>query len=98
MESRACPVCNGSKKTKLFHQSFAKFEGANLLSSYDVVACDDCGFCFADNIPTQDEFDTYYRELSKYENIGDELKESPYDVNRFGIMVKYLEPFLKKND
>jgi hypothetical protein len=97
MENRLCPICNSDKKTVLFHQSFSGFADNNLLNSYDVVACDDCGFCFADNIPPQNVFDKYYRDLSKYENVGTEIKESPYDLNRFGIIVSYLEPFLKND-
>jgi hypothetical protein len=95
-EERKCPVCNGSKKVLLFHQSFSGFSDNNLLTSYDVVSCEDCGTCFADNIPSQDHFDRYYRDQSKYENVGEEIKESPYDVNRFKITISYLEQFLDK--
>ena len=97
MESRLCPVCRCSEKTILFHQNFSGFSDNNLLSSYDVVSCDDCGFCFADKIPDQTDFNKYYRDLSKYENIGAEIKESPYDLHRFNIFVDYMEPFLKDN-
>src|SRR5262249_20714783 len=56
--------------------------------------CVACGFCYADKIPPQQVFDVYYRELSKYESKSEELRESPYDRNRFSIMVNYLKPFL----
>lgn len=38
-----------------------------MLSGYDVVACNRCGFCYADKIPGQNAFDQYYRTMSKYE-------------------------------
>ena len=94
MEKRICTVCSCKENEVLFHQSFSGFSDNNLLSSYDVVACDSCGFTYADHIPDQKVFDVYYRELSKYESNNLELRESPFDHNRFSIMVKYLKPFL----
>ncbi|MBX3165020.1 MAG: class I SAM-dependent methyltransferase [Bacteroidetes bacterium] len=94
MEKRNCPICDGKKNQKLFHQSFSGFSDTNLLDSYDVVACNNCGFCYADNIPDQKKFDVYYRELSKYESNTVEVKEGYYDRLRFEAMVKYLKPFL----
>lgn len=82
----------------MFHQSFSDFSDITLLSSYDVVACVVCGFCYSDKIPSQNVFDVYYRELSKYESNSDELRELPYDRNRFSIMVNYLKPFLNNRD
>jgi SAM-dependent methyltransferase len=47
-----------------------------LMTGYDVVVCTDCGFMFANNIPSQEAFDAYYEEYNKYEfdapvNVGD---------------------------
>ena len=98
MKTRACPVCDNTKNEILFHQSFSGFSGGNLLNSYDVTSCEVCGFCFADKIPEQKEFDAYYRELSKYENYSIELYESPYDRNRFSVMVNYLKKYLRHPD
>jgi hypothetical protein len=47
--SRKCPICNCSSGEVLHTQCFALSEGHPLQSSYDFVACDSCGFCFADN-------------------------------------------------
>ncbi len=96
MEIRPCPICESRKRTILFHQTFSGFDGGNLLQSYDVVACDTCGLCFADKIPSQAQFDAYYRDLSKYENQSAELKESPYDIRRFEVTASYLQKFLRK--
>ncbi|MBP7476922.1 MAG: class I SAM-dependent methyltransferase [Chitinophagales bacterium] len=98
MEKRACPICNSIESNHLFHQSFSGFADSNLLDSYDVVSCAKCGFTFADQIPNQAHFDIYYRELSKYENKGEALVESKYDLNRFSIMVKYLKDFIETPD
>jgi SAM-dependent methyltransferase len=96
MEKRICPICSSKEAEILFHQSFSDFSDVTLLVSYDVVACNECGFCFADKIPPQKIFDVYYRELSKYESNSDELYESPFDRNRFSVFVNYLKPFLDK--
>jgi SAM-dependent methyltransferase len=98
MEKRICPICSNGNNEILFHQSFSDFSDITLLSSYDVVACNECGFCYSDKIPPQKVFDVYYRELSKYEINSDSLRESPYDRNRFDVMVKYLRPFLENQD
>ena len=37
------------------------------MESYDVAVCCRCGFGYADNIPSQEEFNDYYASMSKYE-------------------------------
>ncbi|MEJ7826672.1 MAG: class I SAM-dependent methyltransferase [Segetibacter sp.] len=98
VEDRNCPVCNSNKKELLFSQSFSGITESNLLSSYEVVSCNECGFCFADKIPGQERFDKYYRDLSKYESNTEEYKPSPYDLKRFGIMVPVIKEFLDEPD
>jgi len=65
------------------------------MNDYDVVACKICGFCFADQIPTQERFDIYYREMSKYEGNSREVQENRYDLERFNQMAFYIVPFLE---
>ncbi|GHT48138.1 hypothetical protein FACS1894102_0480 [Spirochaetia bacterium] len=64
---RACPVCNSKKSEMLFVQKFANIEGVSFLTGYDVVSCNDCGFIYASNIPSQEIFDEYYINANKYE-------------------------------
>jgi SAM-dependent methyltransferase len=66
--SRNCPICNNDKGMVLVSQLFELWEGHPLRDNYDVTACTHCGFVFADTENTQDEYDRYYRELSKYED------------------------------
>jgi SAM-dependent methyltransferase len=79
---RACPVCGSKEREVLYRQRFKGVSGGSLLAGYDVVLCRACGFAFADNLPDQEDFDSYYRELSKYENPerGGEL--SAFDLQR----------------
>ncbi len=92
---RLCAVCNSANSRLLFRQSFSRLsDNSSLLSGYDVVVCDQCGFCFADNIPDQKIFDAYYREMSKYEKAGREGQDSTYDQARFQVMADVILGFL----
>jgi SAM-dependent methyltransferase len=64
--NRNCPICDSNVKTILYHQKFCKTD-ITIIPEYNVVGCLKCGFCFADNIPTQLEFNKYYEKMSKYE-------------------------------
>lgn len=68
---RSCPVCNRESNAALVHeQEFAVIESVTFLEGYKVVCCNYCGAVYADNIPPQSDFENYYSEQSKYENIS----------------------------
>src|ERR1700731_4256182 len=82
-QSRLCPVCGSDHKRLLFQQRFAGLSRGSLLEGYDVVACQDCGFGFADHIPEQAAFDAYYRDMSKYEYQHRGGQEPEWVLDRF---------------
>lgn len=88
---RPCPVCNGRERAVLYQQQFAALSSQSLLDGYTVVACNGCGFCFADYIPVQDAFDQYYASMSKYENPSESGRESDYDRRRFETIADVIE-------
>lgn len=92
--SRGCPVCGGKRAEPLFHQSFQSLERGGPVDAYDVVVCAVCGSSFADGIPTQAEFDDYYRELSKYEYACRAGKESEDDNHRLKIMAELIQSII----
>jgi SAM-dependent methyltransferase len=94
MKSRSCPICNSEHRELLYSQKFIAMSSGSLLDSYDVVVCQACGFGYADNIPEQEVFDTYYQEMSKYEYQEHSGKESQQDLVRFQAVVDILVPFL----
>jgi SAM-dependent methyltransferase len=94
MNSRACPVCHSHHSELLFKQQFTAMSSGSLLDSYDVVVCNNCGFGYADGIPTQDTFDRYYQDMSKYEYQHNTGQESTHDLHRFQSIVNFLIPFL----
>jgi SAM-dependent methyltransferase len=94
---RACPVCGGSPRKRLFRQSFAQLSGVALMDGYDVVVCQECGAGFADGIPPQATFDTYYRELSKYEDR--EIAAGPPPVEqRFRDIAGLIDSFIPSKE
>src|SRR5664280_1086162 len=95
MNSRKCPICASKETQLIFRQSFSQMSNGNLLDGYDVESCKECGFCFADQIPSQEVFDLYYREMSKYEKNDQEPKETKYEFEKFNQMVSYIIPFLE---
>ncbi|MFM2378709.1 MAG: hypothetical protein RLZZ143_1287 [Cyanobacteriota bacterium] len=92
--NRQCPICNSNNKKLLFRQKFSTLSDGSLLTGYDVMVCQDCGFAFADNIPEQSVFDTYYQNMSKYEYQDSGGKESEFDLMRFEIYVNTIKPHL----
>ena len=89
--SRPCPVCDGGYAEVLFQQSFQTFERGGPIERYDVVVCTMCGTSFADGIPSQSEFDEYYRDLSKYEYEYRAGKESEDDSHRLKALAELLQ-------
>jgi len=90
-ETRACEICGGYQNTLLYKQVFSQISlGGSLLSGYDVVVCDTCGFCFADGIPKLEIFDVYYRDMSKYEKRERGDNESTYEKARFQLMADLI--------
>jgi SAM-dependent methyltransferase len=63
---RNCPSCLGTPAEVLHHQEFDLIAGHPLASGYDVVACHTCGFVYADTSATQEDYDEFYEQMSKY--------------------------------
>ena len=93
LSHRTCAVCGQQNKEPLFQQRFSNLSNGSLLSGYDVVACRECGFCFADHIPAQEAFDEYYEKMSKYEHSDSARETSTYDLGRFRTCVSFLKSF-----
>jgi 2-polyprenyl-3-methyl-5-hydroxy-6-metoxy-1,4-benzoquinol methylase len=89
---RHCPLCQSQEAEILHHQKFKVFEGSTLPKEYDVVACNKCGFVFADTPADQKAYDKYYEVLSIYEDesTGTGGGCSPFDQERMNVMVQDL--------
>jgi 2-polyprenyl-3-methyl-5-hydroxy-6-metoxy-1,4-benzoquinol methylase len=91
---RGCEVCQGDPATLLYAQRFVPLSEGSLLSGYNVVACERCGFCYADRLPPQAAFDQYYRDMSKYEQPSGAGQPSEFDVERFRVTVEKIRGFM----
>jgi len=83
---RNCAVCGGAEAEALHNQEFYLPDGHPLAAGYDVVACEACGFVFADTVVDQAAYDLFYAKRSKYEDsrtsTGSGL--SDWDARRLG--------------
>lgn len=68
------------------------------MAGYDLVLCGSCGAGYADDIPSQTEFDRYYARMSKYEHSYREGKVSDVDVSRFIEIVDLAAPHVRSGD
>ena len=91
---RPCPICGSGDRRILFRQEFAAVDEGTAFTGYDVVVCMRCGFGYADRIPTQEVFDRYYRDMSKYEYSHREGAESAYDQRRLALIAEIVAPRL----
>ena len=92
--NRKCPICSDENKNFIYKQNFGN-KSIAIMECYDVVACKNCGFVFADNIPSQDEFNKYYEVMSKWEfNYKDGIVSDDYQ-NYFKKIIDYLIPRLE---
>lgn len=63
-----CPVCGSTKNEVLHKHRFAEADD-DTVKGYDVSLCPVCGLVFANNIPAQSEFDRYYEQFNKYQDL-----------------------------
>jgi len=68
--NRNCEICGSDEAELLSSQEFLLEKDNPLPDNYDVVSCTQCGFIFADVESSQQLYDQYYSNFSKYENIN----------------------------
>ena len=89
--SRSCPICGSNHKLLIFQQRFSVLSIGSLVKGYDVAICQNCGFCFADNLPDQSVFDLYYREMSKYEHQDRSGQPSEFEIQQFPALAQFIQ-------
>lgn len=95
---RMCPVCLGKTPEVIFQQKFASYSDGGLMAGYNVAICGSCGAGYADEIPSQAQFDRYYAEMSKYEHAHRGGRISDVDSARFVEVVDLVVPHIKAGD
>lgn len=85
-----CPLCGGMHRSLIFQQRFESLGNASLMSGYDVVSCQECGFAFAAGIPSVETFKKYYAQASKYEFSHSGGKQHASEVNRLADLAGWI--------
>lgn len=92
---RKCEIC-GSNHFDFIHKQKFTLEN-NYLFSYDIVACEKCGFIFASNLPSSKKLKTFYKKNTKYaykHHQGD----LPNDAKKLHFKsFKMTDSYLRKN-
>jgi len=96
---RPCPVCGATEATLISQQNFLLPENHPLPSSSDVVVCEVCTFAFADTPATQEVYDYYYSDFSKYEDDATSTGGggTPSDWKRLEKTAALLAPYISKD-
>jgi len=95
---RPCPCCAADRVAVLHRQEFCGIEDHPLADGYDVVACDVCGFVYADSSVTQQAYDSYYERMSKYADAatGTGGALQPWDAERLrdtaAVVAEHVKP------
>ena len=96
---RQCPVCGATEARLISSQHFLLPEKHPLPSSFDVVVCDVCTFAFADTPASQETYDYYYTDFSKYEDDATSTGGggTPSDWKRLEKTASLLASYISKN-
>jgi 2-polyprenyl-3-methyl-5-hydroxy-6-metoxy-1,4-benzoquinol methylase len=101
--SRDCPICGNNTISTLHTQEFVQPDFVKeitlLPQVYDVVACLQCGFVYADTSLEQSGYDEYYEKCSKYEGEPDVSSGglSTSDMLRYERVILQLEDIVNKD-
>lgn len=89
---RPCPICSTTTTEVLHTQYFTLPAGSPLPASYDVVACPECGFVYADTPVPQSGYDHYYAEFSKYEDpaVATGGGATSFDLQRLTTLASHI--------
>jgi SAM-dependent methyltransferase len=100
--TRNCQVCGEpTRKTLIYAQRFTVPSKNGVHAGYDVVACDRCGFAFADAPPSQAFFDAYYRAMAKKDEMLDPdagYAESAETIARNNHSASQIIPHIRPGD
>ncbi len=92
---RPCPQCAGTTVQPIHEGRFVLPEGHPLEPVVRVVACGGCGFCFNDTPCSREDYDRYYREISKYADprLSSGAGSSPEDARRLATTASAIRDF-----
>jgi ubiquinone/menaquinone biosynthesis C-methylase UbiE len=92
---RPCPQCAGVAVQLIHEGLFVLPAGHPLEPVVRVVACEQCGFCFNDTPCSREDYDRYYRDISKYADprLSSGAGASPQDTRRLAETAGVIRDF-----
>ncbi|PIR13737.1 hypothetical protein COV49_01155 [Candidatus Falkowbacteria bacterium CG11_big_fil_rev_8_21_14_0_20_39_10] len=84
MTKRNCPICGNTSSKLIYKQRYSK----ELL--HNIESCKACGFVYVSNSYSQEFYNKYYKDMSKYEDTRDS------DLHEVSLGV--IRQYLLKND
>lgn len=79
---RSCPVCGSMLHEKIKSIQMTLPKNIPLPDQYDIVACKQCGFCYADTPAKQTDYDIYYSIYNTYSGAEDKAFQPVYEPIR----------------
>lgn len=94
---RPCPICQNTSGEILHSQKFILPAHYPLPNVYDIVCCNYCGFVYADTSASQSDYDYFYAELSKYQDLQTSTGGGyfSFDEQRLQDTAKTIDIFLQ---
>lgn len=91
--NRSCPVCGSRQGTVITTVDAALPNDLSIPGKYDVVACTECGFTYADVNASQDAYNKYYRTSNVYSADAEIKAESNcrYNELRCQLLKQYVD-------
>ncbi len=93
---RKCPICGSMYGEPLRKIRMKLPDMTPIPDSYTVVACKKCGFCFADMIATQQDYDLYYKNCNMYS--GSAKLKSKITSRACEIRYKIIRKYIGKDE
>jgi len=92
---RPCPQCAGVAVEVIHESRFVLPSGHPLEPVVRVVSCEQCGFCFNDTPSSREDYDRYYRDISKYADsrLSSGAGSSPEDTRRLAETAGVIRDF-----
>lgn len=94
MSERNCPICECEKKNYIKSIKLSIPKEYRLHNNYNIVSCNECGFCYVDTKSSKEDFEYYYKNFNTYAlNYSDNLTIE----NNNEALKKVMKRYINKN-
>ncbi len=96
---RKCEICDSEQKELLWEQKYFIPQAEDIIK-HNIVNCKQCGFVYADNIISQEDYNKYYFENKKYLYDNGNIPEGLRKIHNksFNFVSEYLKENQKLNN